>query len=303
MFGWVPSRALTSLWSWRTTELVESVVPAGRLGIIRLAARSALVLGGRRSWSLNAGRVRLSWRGSRPVDRRINVRPRSASLARWRSGTAIDPGVCRDSLGVFQMTKKSMLLLGAVMALCAFVLPSVASAASWSPVGTTDGRLDSANLGFSSAALNSGSSCGAVSFSVTVHSAAVATITGASFASCFGDLGAAAGCTATAVGTNFPWRATAVATNNIQIHGVDIDVQFETIPGTNPTHCARNGVSLRLTGTVSGGVFTPGAAGSTRRIDLGGATGLVAHVPGVGGGIPAVPRGSVTATGLLNVLD
>ena len=29
------------------------------------------------------------------------------------------------------VSKKSMLLLGVVMALCAFVLPSVASAASW----------------------------------------------------------------------------------------------------------------------------------------------------------------------------
>ena len=40
------------------------------------------------------------------------------------------------------VSKKSMLLLGAVMALCAFVLPSVASAASWSPLNT-EGRLDS----------------------------------------------------------------------------------------------------------------------------------------------------------------
>ena len=40
------------------------------------------------------------------------------------------------------VSKKSMLLLGAALTLCAFVLPSVASAASWTPVGTTDGRLD-----------------------------------------------------------------------------------------------------------------------------------------------------------------
>ena len=38
------------------------------------------------------------------------------------------------------VSKNGMLLLGAVLALCAFVLPSVASATSWSPVGTTDGR-------------------------------------------------------------------------------------------------------------------------------------------------------------------
>jgi hypothetical protein len=199
---------------------------------------------------------------------------------------------------MFKMvSKKSMLLLGAAMALCAFVLPSVASAASWSPVGTTDGRLDSANLGFSIPANGSGWFCGATSFSVTVDSAAVATIANASFTQCSGDLGGAANCLVTAVGTNFPWRATAVATNNIQIHGVDIDVQFEGPGGL----CSSDGLLIRLTGTVTGAFFTPGSAGSTRRIDLAGSTGLVAHFSGLT--TTAVPRGSVTATGLLNIFD
>jgi hypothetical protein len=200
---------------------------------------------------------------------------------------------------VKMVSKKSTLLLGAAMALCAFVLPSVASAASWAPVGTTDGRLDSANFGFSIPATGSGSSCGATSFNVTVDSAAVATITGASFNQCAGDLGAGNGCVITATGTNFPWRATPVATNNIQIHGVDIDLLFEGPAGV----CNQNGLQIRWTGTVAGGVFTPGASGSTRRIDLGGATGLVAHIPALGASLPVVPRGSFTATGLLNVLD
>src|SRR4051812_28423857 len=97
-------------------------------------------------------------------------------------------------------SKKSVLLLGAVLASCAFVVPSVASAASWSPVGTTDGRIDSANFGFSLPALGSASGCGATSFGVTVDSAAVATITSASFSRCIGDLGFGSGCTLTATG-------------------------------------------------------------------------------------------------------
>ena len=43
------------------------------------------------------------------------------------------------------VSKKSMLLLGAVMALCAFVLPSAPSVASWTPVGLGRARLDSSD--------------------------------------------------------------------------------------------------------------------------------------------------------------
>jgi hypothetical protein len=198
------------------------------------------------------------------------------------------------------VSKKSLLLLGAVLALCAFVLPSVASAASWAPVGTTDGRIDSGNLGFSLAANSSGSTCSASSFSVTVDSAAVATITGGTFANCHGDLGTAVGCTTTATGTNFPWRVTVPDTTDIIIHGVDVDVYFETTPGTLG-ECAQTGGNIRLTGTVTA-AFTPGAAGN-RTFDFSNTVlpGFTAHIPGVGT-VGAAARGRAVATGLLNVV-
>jgi hypothetical protein len=194
------------------------------------------------------------------------------------------------------VSKKSMLLMGAVMALCAFVLPSVASAASWAGAG----NIDSGNVGFSVAAINGGSSCAQTTFSTTFDSAQVLTITGATFTNCRGDIGGSVGCTTTAVGTNFPWVATPTSTSNIQIHKLDIDVNFETTPGTL-NECANNGLNIRLTGTLSGLFFTPGAAGS-RRVDFGPATGLVAHIPGVGS-LGAAARGAGLATGTLNVLD
>ena len=195
------------------------------------------------------------------------------------------------------MLKKSMLLLGSVLALCAFVLPSVASAASWSPVGTTDGRIDSGNLGFSIAG-PSGSSCTASSFTGVVHTASVATITGASFANCHSNLGAGVGCTTTATGTNFPWRLTPTDTTRIEIHGVDIDVYFETTPG-NPGGCAQTGLNLRLTGTLIAS-FTPGPP---RVFDFNGASGLSAHIgPPSNVTLAMSTRGQATTTGLLNVL-
>ena len=194
-----------------------------------------------------------------------------------------------------KVSKKSLLLFGVVMALCAFVLPSMASAASWFPIGTT-GRIDSGNLGFSITALNSGSTCNQTTFHVLVHNAQLATITAASFVDCHGDVSGSVGCTTTAVGTNFPWRATPVNTTAIQIHGVDIDVSFETTPNT-PNECANTGLNIRLTGTVTAS-YTPTA----HRFDFLGATGLFAHL-GALNGVATVARGNATPTGLLNVLD
>ncbi len=197
------------------------------------------------------------------------------------------------------VSEKSMLLLGVVMALCAFVLPSVASAGSWAPVGTTNGRIDSGNLGFSVPATGSGTACTASTLSVTFHSASLATIAGVSFANCHGNVGNGIGCTTTATGTHFPWRMTPNDTTRIAIHGLEIDVSFETTPGTLG-ECAYTGTNIRLTGTMVAS-FTPGAPGA-RTFDFGGATGLLAHVPDAGVTFLAEAEGSGTATGLLNVL-
>lgn len=197
--------------------------------------------------------------------------------------------------------KKIMLLLGVVLALCAFVLPSVSSAASWSPGGTVDGRIDSGNLGWSITLINGGASCTSSTFSVSVDTAFVATITNGTFANCHGDTGGSVGCTITSVGTfPSPWRMTAFNTSDIIIDEVDIDVSFEQTPGTLG-ECPQVGLNIRLTGRVTAS-FTPGAVGA-RRLDFGPpTTGFFAHFPGVGS-LPAVARGQATATGLLNILD
>jgi hypothetical protein len=197
------------------------------------------------------------------------------------------------------VSAKSTLLLGVVMALCAFVLPAAASAGSWSHVGTTDGRFDSGNLGFSVPAVGAGAACTASTLSVTVHSAAVATITGASFVNCHGNVGSAFGCTTTATGTNFPWRVTPTDTTRIEIHDLDIDVRFETTPGTL-NECVHTGANIRLTGTVVAS-FTPSDVAFSRRFDFTGSTGLFTHIPGLGT-LPAAMTGNATPTNLLNII-
>jgi hypothetical protein len=198
-----------------------------------------------------------------------------------------------------KVSKKSMLLLGAVLALCAFVMPSMASAESW--VGSGD--IHSANLGFQSfGAVPSTSACNAVTFNTTVDNAAVLTITTASFSRCHGSGGMAIGCTVTATGTKFPWRATAVSTSDIRIHDVHIDVRFETTPPAGGTACNANGRDVTLTGTLGAGfgtqtVFNP----ATKTVVFTNTTGLTAHVLGVIPNLATVVNGSAVATGSLNI--
>jgi hypothetical protein len=199
-----------------------------------------------------------------------------------------------------KFSKKSVLLFGVALMMCA-IAPSMASAASWSPVGTT-GTLDSNNLGFTAPALNSGSVCTDVKFHTFVDNAQVLTIQAAQFRNCEGTIGPSAGCTVTATGTGFPWRATALTTHDIRIHDVNIDVTFETRPPAGTIPCANNGVSLRLTGTLGNG--TAGQTtwlAASRSVEFTNTTGLFAHVGA--STVPTVVNGTVRATGLLNILD
>ena len=201
-----------------------------------------------------------------------------------------------------KLSKKSLLLFSGVLAVCALAAP-MASAASWAPIGTTH-VLSSADLSFTATgALGQlGSSCADSEFHVDVTSAAVLTITGAAFRNCMGTF-AAANCTLTMNPTGLPWRATAITTTNVQIHGVDVDVLFENTPG-NPTACAVNGASVRLTGTLTSGTFDPSATGANRRVTFNHADGLTSHSAQLGGPTQAFVTGAFRDTaGTLNVFD
>jgi hypothetical protein len=175
-----------------------------------------------------------------------------------------------------KFSKKSVLLFAAAMAVCAFAMPSMASAASWSPINS-EHTLDSANTGFSSAAITS--VCSVSQFTATVNATGSAlSISSALFRGCTATGPAPVGvCTATSVGTGFPWAATPVSTNNIQIHNINIDVRFENHPGS--TACGINGATTSLTGTLSsGGTFFD----NTHVLHLTSAPGLTSVSPQLG---------------------
>jgi hypothetical protein len=168
---------------------------------------------------------------------------------------------------------KRTLLIVAAMAATALALPSFASALSWGPIGTTH-VLDSPDLEFTihSGGGAFGAKCTASQLHLDVRSAADVTITNLGFPKdCHGtDL--AADCTVTAKATKLDWTMTAPATDNIQIHGIHIDLFFEDEPPN--TNCLFHQTNVTITGTLRGAVWDP----AEHEITLGvGASGLVAH--------------------------
>jgi hypothetical protein len=175
-----------------------------------------------------------------------------------------------------KFSQRGVLLFGVMLAVCVLV-PSLASAASWSPVGTHR-QLFSPNLSFTATVPvlgQSGSLCAASEFTGDVATSNTIEITNAVFTRCMGTIGAV-NCTSTPTGANFPWTATATSTTDVQIHGVDVTVVFENTPG-NATACPNPG-TIRVTGTLTGGSWNPTSNEVTLEHELG----LTAHVLGTG---------------------
>jgi hypothetical protein len=100
----------------------------------------------------------------------------------------------------------------------------------------------------------------------------------------------------------FPWTATALSTTDIRIHGIHIDIRFETTP-TSMVACPLNGVGLALTGTLGLGIGTQTVYDPLgRRVTFNNTTGLTADL-GAGGGPGATITGFLATTVTLNIAD
>ncbi|HEX5922890.1 MAG TPA: hypothetical protein VFY45_03600 [Baekduia sp.] len=226
-----------------------------------------------------------------------------AGVGRALGDRTIHPGVVSGSHKEFMMkslSQRSVLLFGVVLAVCAFVVPSFASAASWSVVGTTH-QLFSPNLSFTAGLppVNYGWSCAASEFHVEVFSASRIEITGAQFQGCTGfGSNLTLGCTVTLRATGLPWTATAVATDNVQIHSIHVDVTFESKPDLSTCNVPADN-QFTLTGTLTGGSWNP----TSREITLETESGLFFHPNAGGSSLPLTLYGTLRdTTGTLQVL-
>jgi hypothetical protein len=196
-------------------------------------------------------------------------------------------------------SQRSVLLFGTALAVCALAVPSMVSAASWSPVGTTH-RVVLFNYGFTQTVPTQvGWSCLVVIQDQDVVSQTIMKVTSASYHGCSGTF-AAAGCTVTATGTRFPWTMTAASTTNIAMDGVHVAVAFVNQPAG--IACAVNGFTSTVTGNVTGGVWDPSATGANRRVTFNNASGLTSHsLLGSSAGVMTGQMSDTTAT--LNLFD
>lgn len=188
-----------------------------------------------------------------------------------------------------KFSKKGVLLFAAAMALCAFVLPAAASAASWGVVGTHH-TLTSPDVGFTSA--NGGgivSQCTNSSFTTRVGSAQNLEIISGTFGGTCTATGVGIGtCISSATGTRFPWTGTATTTTNVQIDRVFIDVVFLQTPSSS---CLAPGAALTITGTLTSGSWT-GNGANQHEIIYTNAAGLVSHSAAFGNNQPVAARGT-----------
>jgi hypothetical protein len=187
-----------------------------------------------------------------------------------------------------KFSNKSVLLFAAAMAVCAFTIPSIASAASWGAV-TSEHTLDSANLGFTSASITS--VCSVSQFTSDVNASGSAlSISSALFRGCTATGPAPVGvCTVTSVATGLPWTVSPVASNNVQIHNINIDWRYENHPGS--TACGINGATASITGTLTGGTFF----NNTHTLHFTGAAGLTTVSPQLGDQ-PVAANGTIRDT-------
>jgi hypothetical protein len=167
-------------------------------------------------------------------------------------------------------SKRSVVLFAGVMAVCAFAVPSMASAATWGPA-SSEQTLTSTDLFFTTdPGLTTGSTCSVAQFTATVTATRL-DITSATFDRCVGEAGLA-NCTATPVAQRLPWTAT--PTTPVVIDGVHISVLFEHKPGV--ANCPAPGAISTLTGNLQGGTFND----TTHTLHFLNATGLTSHLIG-----------------------
>jgi hypothetical protein len=135
------------------------------------------------------------------------------------------------------------------MAVCAFVVPAIASADSFILDSGTfpntqvfDSPSATGRWSFTIPAIPSGWTCQSLQFDISVLSASLGTVNPTpGFGNCHGT-GAGVNCTVTPTGTRFPWTVTP-STTNLQIHNILFDITFENTPG-RPVPVQRRAPSL-----------------------------------------------------------
>jgi len=174
---------------------------------------------------------------------------------------------------------KSLALTAAITALGAIAIPSMATAANWSPLNTVHTLTSPSSFTFTSQGPgNSAFSCSSgPTFTGQVRTTASPLMDLTSTTTnipCTGTAGQFVGCNITLAMIGLPlWNVDGTSgINNVKINSVNIEGKFAT---TGPGSCP-NGVTFTLTGTLAGGVWS----NLTRSLAFANDTGLTWTIAG-----------------------
>jgi hypothetical protein len=184
-----------------------------------------------------------------------------------------------------KLSTKGALLFASAIAVCAFALPAMASAATWHGPFPSTHLLDAPgtnnpnnrlSITRDAAPPSGGWVCGFAQFHLDILSPTDARVTNFVTNGCHGT-GLFINCTVTLKAGNLPWTVTNPSTHDIEIHDIDITEQYENTPGS-ASACAAP-VTITTTGTLRNGTWTnPG-----HELEFNNAPGLITHPAGADG--------------------
>jgi hypothetical protein len=161
---------------------------------------------------------------------------------------------------------KSTLLFASIMALAAFAMPSMASAANWGPFNTNH-TLNGYIYVSTGALYNTVSCSGSLGVHVRAPVASTLDITSASFSSCSVSIGQGVDCNVTATASGLPWTAIGTSTSDVRINVTDMTFTYSQKPG-GPS-CTLSGGVGHVSGTLTGGAWSAAAHKVTYASDPG----------------------------------
>ena len=171
------------------------------------------------------------------------------------------------------------------MALAAFAVPSMASAATWFQPNVNQ-TLTSSSFSVSIPGVSSGLACSGLTFGAKPRFPAASTmdINTLSNFTCTGT-GSMAHCSAAVSAAGLPWTAVATSLTAANLNSINLNLVISHTVG-DPNACAAGG-TYQLTGSLSGGVWN----NTTKSLTFTGATGLSLVVSGLS--FPATINGTL----------
>jgi len=173
---------------------------------------------------------------------------------------------------------KSLALAAAIAAMGAIAIPSMASAATWSPLDTVHTLTSPSSITFNIQGVSSTStfSCSSgprFSAQVRTPASSLMDMTSTSTLSCTGTTNSFAPCNVALAMNGLPlWNVDGTSTTNVKVNSVNIEATFTSKPGQT---CGLAGGVWTITGQLAGGVWS----NLTRSLAFTNGTGLTFQGP------------------------